>query len=311
MAISAQLIVTSGPHAGRSVDLEPGKVVRVGRASRAELSLPDDRSLSGWHFAVACLEEGCQVEDLGSPPGTSLNGTLVKKSAPLADGDRIGAGQSVFAVRIAGMIARPAVASAAAMAAPVPKAAPEPEAPRVDLLEFLRSQAPEFFVLADAAHGEDAYALIQSCSEEHGSLYEGEKGESLAKVAPYLIHLPPNSAELEKLVRAGWGQGWLTFLSCPRKTFADVRRHFRHFLLAKGPDAEQLYFRFYDPRVLRHFLPACSFREVLEFFGPIQHFLVEGRHGREALTVSPAGKNVRSVATPIELAAPAGAAKVG
>jgi len=41
---------------------------------------------------------------------------------------------------------------------------------------------------------------------------------------------------------------------------------------AKGKD---MYFRFYDPRVLRVFLPTCTPEELSDFFGPIAGFLIE------------------------------------
>ena len=39
---------------------------------------------------------------------------------------------------------------------------------------------------------------------------------------------------------------------------------------------EEVYFRFYDPRVLRVFLPTCSVRQKAELFGEIRSFLLEG-----------------------------------
>ena len=39
------------------------------------------------------------------------------------------------------------------------------------------------------------------------------------------------------------------------------------------------YFRFYDPVVLRTFLPTATPRQMEDFFGPISAFYVEGEHG--------------------------------
>ena len=36
-----------------------------------------------------------------------------------------------------------------------------------------------------------------------------------------------------------------------------------------------MYFRFYDPRVLRIFLPTCDAAQLKEFFGPVAHFICE------------------------------------
>ena len=40
-------------------------------------------------------------------------------------------------------------------------------------------------------------------------------------------------------------------------------------------DEKEVYFRFYDPRVLRTFLPTCTPEETTEFFGPVRSYLVE------------------------------------
>lgn len=40
-------------------------------------------------------------------------------------------------------------------------------------------------------------------------------------------------------------------------------------------EADPIYFRFYDPRVLRRFLPVCTPDQLYAFFGPIDYFLFE------------------------------------
>jgi hypothetical protein len=68
-----------------------------------------------------------------------------------------------------------------------------------------------------------------------------------------------------------------------------VRKHLRRLLMVKLDDGgRRLYFRFYDPRVLRAFLPTCSVRQDEEMFGDrdIHSFLVEGEQG-EALRFAP------------------------
>lgn len=59
--------------------------------------------------------------------------------------------------------------------------------------------------------------------------------------------------------------------------------HFRKFLIIKTESNQQLYFRFYDPRVLKIFLPTCDQQQIIEFFGPIEKFIVEGDTKEEAI----------------------------
>jgi hypothetical protein len=58
-------------------------------------------------------------------------------------------------------------------------------------------------------------------------------------------------------------------------TFQEVRYHLRHFLEVRQPNGEQVYFRFYDPRVLRLYLPTLNQNESGQFFGPIHCYIVE------------------------------------
>jgi hypothetical protein len=125
--------------------------------------------------------------------------------------------------------------------------------------------------------------MLLTSAEEHQSLYEGPKGDDLAPFAPYLVRLPPRSQLLDALVRQAWGHSWGVYLTCDRP-FKEVRKHFRHFLFVRTPDDRDLYFRFYDPRVLRVFLPTCTPNELREFFGPVDRFLLEADNPDRLLT---------------------------
>ena len=51
--------------------------------------------------------------------------------------------------------------------------------------------------------------------------------------------------------------------------------HLRTFLKVYGPDLKPLYFRYYDPRVLRVYLPTCNDQELQTVFGPVLRYLLE------------------------------------
>jgi hypothetical protein len=46
---------------------------------------------------------------------------------------------------------------------------------------------------------------------------------------------------------------------------------------------KEMYFRFYDPRVLRVFLPTCTAQEAQDFFGPSKHYVMEAAEPNTAL----------------------------
>jgi hypothetical protein len=107
------------------------------------------------------------------------------------------------------------------------------------------------------------------------SLYRGSSQESLNTVAPYIFPCPLFS-ELDKwIVEQGWGLSWGIIV----ETIADFEtawKHFRKFLMVKTEEGKDLYFRFYDPRVLKMFLPTCDKDQIIDFFGPMEKFITEG-----------------------------------
>jgi hypothetical protein len=145
------------------------------------------------------------------------------------------------------------------------------------------------FALLDAARSPRVLELLRGSGEEHQSLYEGPKGEELADWAPYAVRLPAPSRLLETLVREGWGESWGIYFTS-RKTLAEVRKHFRHFLMVKLAEGRDAYFRFYDPRVLRVYLPSCNTAEAAQFFGPVRDYLMEAKESDTLLQFMNTGR---------------------
>ena len=54
-----------------------------------------------------------------------------------------------------------------------------------------------------------------------------------------------------------------------------MRNHFRKLLTVYDPNGKPLLFRYYDPRVLRVYLPTCNAEELATIFGPINSYLLE------------------------------------
>ena len=51
----------------------------------------------------------------------------------------------------------------------------------------------------------------------------------------------------------------------------------------QGPKNQRLIFRWYDPRVLRAYLPTCNTEELRTVFGNVNAFVVEGADPGTAL----------------------------
>lgn len=113
-------------------------------------------------------------------------------------------------------------------------------------------------------------------------LLSGDLDPELAQAAPYLVALDVAKNFTTWLIDQGWGQHWGVFV-VSASDFRDMRQHMRSLLFVYGPDDEPLFFRFYDPRVLRVFLPTCNREELTHLFGPVDLFLIESLDGQSLL----------------------------
>ncbi len=287
------LEIQPGSVAPRSVAIEGGSEIRVGRVAPSQVIL-NDQTVSRQHFAIAFNGRTARIRDLGSTHGTVVNGKPVT-GAVLHDGDLIQAGMTMLRVRFVedrtGDGPIPVVAAPTERAEAVSGSArtldlPALEGPLHDrVIQELRDQNEPLYAILDAARDPLILARLLDCKEEHQSLYEGPEGDKLSAYAPYLVALPRGSEFLEMIVRDGWGQSWGVYLTCDRP-FKEVRKHLRHFLMVEL-EGEEVYFRFYDPRVLRVFLPTCTPGEIREFFGPIREFLLEADDPGTVLHLTP------------------------
>jgi hypothetical protein len=168
-----------------------------------------------------------------------------------------------------------------------------------DLAEELQGTGP-LYALLDAAVDPAVLRALHDGGAIFESLYEGSRSRALASVAPYLAQLSVGSALFEALSRRGWGKSWGVVLAAPAP-LAEVRRHFRRWLVVETEAGQALHFRFYDPRVLRPFLASATEGERRAFFGPVTAFFVEGRRADTLLRFAREGAAVRAPSPPWDL----------
>jgi len=128
---------------------------------------------------------------------------------------------------------------------------------------------------------EDAKSLNDECL----CLYSGKSEISLASIAPYLFTFNKDNEFEHWFFDKGWGDSW-GVLVYSRENMKTLHKHFRKFLMVKTETGESLFFRFYDPRVLRLFLPTCDHQQLKEFFGPVDYFICEDEDPANALIFS-------------------------
>jgi hypothetical protein len=140
--------------------------------------------------------------------------------------------------------------------------------------DVLGSASAPILAVVDGARDRAIPGMIRASGFQHQSLYEGEAGEELAPFGPYLVALPAERGAIERWNREIWGKSYGVYLSCALP-FDAVRKHLRRFIIVELESGRRAYFRFYDPRVLRTFLPGCTYEEWTQFFGPIDEYFME------------------------------------
>ncbi len=138
--------------------------------------------------------------------------------------------------------------------------------------------APEVFAVLDGARDERIYTKVYESRLEVECLFAGELSYDLASAAPYLVRLSPE-AEFTSWLLGAWG-GSLGIFAWSRAGIEAMRRHLRRILQVKDEAGKKLYFRYYDPRVLRLYLPTCTAAELHYVLGPMGRVLLEGEGGQ-------------------------------
>lgn len=265
--------VRYGKLAGTKAIVEPSKSLRVGRTDLSDLVIPHDGNMSGVHFELQWDGRRCLLRDAQSVSGTRLGGQAVIEGEVL-HGGWIQAGETDFMVYVEGKTPPPR--------RKLSEDEQQEENARMagaqEALVRLRREAEQapLYALIDGARDRRIVELARQHVETHQSLYEGAAGENFEDMAPFLVGpMRAKSALLDRFVLEGWGKRWATYCTS-REKFVEVRRHFRRFLMVEiEARQEKVYFRFYDPGVLRVFWPTCTTGQKREFSEGLEEIFVE------------------------------------
>jgi pSer/pThr/pTyr-binding forkhead associated (FHA) protein len=259
--------------------IETGERLGIGRSPQVDVSLPHDRLLSLQHCEISFDGEKVHLRDLDSTNGTWYQNRKINR-VELQDGDSFTAGETTFQVVF------------------TERAAQAEELSEQNLLEFLKAQSDPLFALLDSARDEQVWQFLEELPpEQYQCLFTGHQARTLAKYGPHLVNM--DHALLERLLPQFWGESWGYFLSASCE-FEQLLQHLRQFLLVKDQaTGKERFFRFYDPRVLRRFLPTCSGEQLMELFGPINKFLAEDANPSSLLEFTLANKRLHRSSIPL------------
>jgi len=152
------------------------------------------------------------------------------------------------------------------------------------------------WAIVDGARHESIFGKVDSVRHQC-CLYAGTLPWQLQVNAPYLVHLPDGDFTAS-LIHAAWGNSWgILFRS--EASMETLRRHLRTFLVVAGQGGRRLIFRYYDPRVMRVYLPTCWPVGLRTVFGPIRCFLMESEDADAVLRFEFRGDKLESASLPI------------
>lgn len=267
MTARAIVEVCFGPQMGSKAVVAPGGVLTIGRDERAGLRIADE-ALAPIHLEVAWDGRAGRVSHRGGRAWTMIDGQPIE-AAPIEHGQWIRAGGTDFTFHVE------------AFTPPAAPREPDVAAAAARALGWLRGQDGLYAIL-DVARDPRIAALMREACEPWQPLFDGLGAARQAEAAPQLVALASDSRALAELVREGWGERWAVWLTSKQGPAA-VRRHLRQFLLANLPgEPDTVYFRFYDPDVLRVVLETSTDEERRKWFDGV----VDGYIGEDPTAAS-------------------------
>jgi Domain of unknown function (DUF4123) len=132
----------------------------------------------------------------------------------------------------------------------------------------------DIWMIVDFARDPRIFSILLECRLQYSCLYSGPLPPALEMAAPYLVQLEYDDRKTRRFIQHAWGNSWGVLLRCDA-SLEKLRRHLREFLVVRDPAGKRMLFRYYDPRVLRIYLPTCLREEMRTIFGPIERFWME------------------------------------
>ena len=148
------------------------------------------------------------------------------------------------------------------------------------------------YALLDCARDERIHSELKDSGLIYNCLYPGILSEGVAAVAPYLVKLDSTAEFTHWILEDGWGNSWGIYLTAQVRTMFDLIYHFRQIIRVRDERGKIFYFRFYDPRILRVYVPTCTRQELRVLFGDVNNVYMEDETGEHVLDYRFDGKSL-------------------
>jgi len=156
--------------------------------------------------------------------------------------------------------------------------------------QHLFSSVTRSYAVLDGASVPDLPTKLYEMRPPHFCLFTGDLEPDMEHAAPYLVRLLPRTPLNEWLLQECWGNHWGIFVHS-RGSLIEMRKHFRALVNVYDETGNPMIFRFYDPRVLRRYLPTCKPDELKVFFGDVESFFAESEDNEKLMSFHLAEEN--------------------
>ncbi len=143
------------------------------------------------------------------------------------------------------------------------------------LQEQLFGSRHDVYAVVDGASLPGLLAKLEEHEPKNTCLFRGELPFDLAEAAPYLVKLEKENKFSNWLLDESLEEPCCIYAKTTVKDdFIQFRRHFRSFLRVESPEGKSLLFRYYDPRVMKTYLPICTVEDNDILFKDIDSYLL-------------------------------------
>ncbi len=155
------------------------------------------------------------------------------------------------------------------------------------LLEQAKKEECQLYGIIDSARNEDVFRYLISGNATYQSLLEGTMDVHSFGASGFLVECKKDSLLFNWMTTEAWGDSCCIFFTS-KSPFEELFIHLQQFNRVYIEDEDVVLFRYYDPRVLRVYLPTCNHNEIETFFGDIKTFFAEDKDPSEVITFSKA-----------------------
>lgn len=139
------------------------------------------------------------------------------------------------------------------------------------------------FAVLDPARDVRFYPALKAHAPGALCLFRGPLDPQLEQVSPHVAPIAPGDALATWWRAEGRGRAW-GILVAADLGLDEVHHHLRTLTRVVLPGRQAALFRFWDPRVLRTWMPTCEGTQLAKVFGPLARFHAETADGAATLT---------------------------